>query len=99
MTQPYATHVRPRREPRRHSIDAVFSFLVEYLTAHRGRPPTTREIGDHFAIRSTSTVRNLLRRLARQGRLDLFPGARGIEIPNSQWLYTGPTDSKGAALK
>jgi repressor LexA len=44
----------------------IFDFLVEYVDAH-GYPPTVREIGEFFAIRSTNGVHDHLRALEKKG--------------------------------
>src|SRR5258708_13415622 len=48
------------------------SQVLEYIRtsiAHRGYPPTLREIGAHMGIRSTNGVNDHLRALERKGSL------------------------------
>lgn len=53
----------------------VLSFVDEY-SRREGYPPTLREIGLHFGIRSTHAVTDHLRPLARKLLLDLGPHGR-----------------------
>lgn len=48
---------------------AILSFIHEYIAAN-GFPPTVREIGSHFGIRSTNGVSDHLKSLQRKGYLD-----------------------------
>jgi len=48
---------------------AVLDFL-RAETRRRGLPPTIREIGAHFGLRSTGSVRDHLRALERKGYID-----------------------------
>jgi hypothetical protein len=59
---------------------AVLRFITDHRTAH-GYPPTLREIGKHFGLRSTNGVNDHLRALERKGfivRGDML--SRGIRI-------------------
>ncbi len=47
---------------------AVLAFISEYRSV-RGYPPTLREIGTRFGIRSTNGVNDHLRALERKGHL------------------------------
>ena len=58
----------------------VYEFILGHMESLL-RPPTIREIGDHFGMRSTGTVRDNLRALQRKGYIRLKPrSARGIEL-------------------
>jgi len=58
----------------------VYEFILLHIE-NTQRPPTIREIGDHFGMRSTGTVRDNLRALDRKGYIRLRPhSARGIEL-------------------
>lgn len=58
----------------------VLDFIRTEITKH-GCPPTMREIGDRFDIRSTNGVRCLLQTLERKGAIKRKPySSRGIEL-------------------
>jgi len=58
----------------------VYEFILSYME-NTLRPPTIREIGDHFGMRSTGTVRDNLRALAKKGYIRQRPrSARGIAL-------------------
>jgi repressor LexA len=44
----------------------IFDFLIEHVSKH-GYPPTVREIGEFFSIRSTNGVHDHLRALEKKG--------------------------------
>ena len=48
---------------------AVLDFIGSEI-ARQGRPPTIREIGEHFGLSSTGSVRDHLRALERKGHND-----------------------------
>ena len=58
----------------------IFEF-IKGLIRSKGRPPSIREIGEQFAIRSTNGVRAVLEALERKGfiRRDRYT-SRGIEL-------------------
>jgi repressor LexA len=58
----------------------IFEFIKGLIRA-KGRPPSIREIGEQFAIRSTNGVRAVLEALERKGyiRRDRYT-SRGIEL-------------------
>ena len=59
---------------------AVLDFICDYIERHKF-PPTVRDIGDHFGIRSPNGVRCHLRVLEKQGVIYRHPGlARGIVV-------------------
>jgi repressor LexA len=63
--------------PRQHKI---LEFIVEF-TVQRGYPPTLREIGERFGIRSTKGVQDHIDALQRKGYLRRRPSiSRGIEV-------------------
>lgn len=58
----------------------VYEFILHCME-NSLRPPTIREIGDHFGMRSTGTVRDNLFALQKKGYIRLKPrSARGIEL-------------------
>jgi repressor LexA len=58
----------------------VYDFIVACIE-HDQRPPTIREIGEHFGMRSTGTVRDNLHALEKKGQIRLRArAARGIEL-------------------
>jgi SOS-response transcriptional repressor LexA len=65
---------------------AILSFITGCVE-DRGYPPTLREIGDHFGIRSTNGVNDHLRALERRGlirREGLH--SRAIRIVGVRWI-------------
>jgi repressor LexA len=60
--------------------EAVLQFIRQHIQ-EQGFPPTLREIGRHFGIRSTKGVNDHLVALERKGRIKRYPElSRGIEI-------------------
>jgi|SRR5579864_1543742 len=65
--------------------DEVYRFVVEYLQANGGRPPTIREIGKALSITSTSHVQYVLTGLERRGMITRQPNkSRGIVLDGRQ---------------
>ena len=61
---------------------AILDFIRAEI-ARRGRPPTIREIGERFGLRSTGSVRDHLRALERKGHIDRQRHlSRGIALRN-----------------
>lgn len=63
--------------PHQHSSaerDAELLAFIRSCVANLGRPPSTREIGEHFGLSSSSTTHNWLNRLKREGKLMSEPG-------------------------
>jgi repressor LexA len=58
--------------------EKVFRFVYERLL--EGRPPTFQEVADHLGFQTAQTAREHLERLARDGRLEKLPGARGYRV-------------------
>jgi repressor LexA len=59
---------------------AILTF-IEAATDRHGRPPTVREIADHFGYRSPRAVSDHLDALERKGALRRQPGtARGLAV-------------------
>jgi repressor LexA len=58
--------------------------IYEFIRAeimHKGYPPTYREIGEHFGIRSTNGVKRTLDALRKKGYLERKPMiSRGLEL-------------------
>lgn len=54
--------------------DAELLAYIRSYVAERGYPPSTREIGEHFGLKSSSTTHNWLNRLKREGKLVSEPG-------------------------
>ena len=58
----------------------IFDYLVEF-SQREGYPPTMREIGEFFGIRSTNAVHEHLRALERKGWVERAEGAsRGVRV-------------------
>ncbi len=58
----------------------VYEFILGHMQ-NTFCPPTIREIGEHFGMRSTGTVRDNLHALERKGYIRLKPrSSRGIEL-------------------
>ncbi len=58
----------------------IFDFLVEHISAH-GFPPSMREVGQFFGIKSTNGVSDHLRALERKGYISRSAQkGRGIQI-------------------
>jgi len=61
----------------------ILAFIVR-VQASQGAPPTLREIGRRFGIRSTNGVQYYLDLLERSGAIRRWPGrARGISLASS----------------
>ncbi|MCL2102279.1 MAG: transcriptional repressor LexA [Fibromonadales bacterium] len=61
----------------------IYNYVKEFIL-NRKYPPTIREIGDEFGIRSTNGVRDALNALERKGLIKKFSNqARGIALPPS----------------
>jgi repressor LexA len=66
----------------------IYHFVREFIS-ERKYPPTIREIGDKFGIKSTNGVRDALKSLERKGLIRKFSNqARGIEVLESSWAKT-----------
>ncbi len=60
--------------------EAILAYIVRFQAEH-GAPPTVREIGDRFSIRSTNGVCYHLDLLEREGMIQRRKGhARGIQL-------------------
>jgi len=58
----------------------VFEFIAGYSRV-KGRPPTVRDIGEKFNLRSTGSVRSYLEALEKKGYISRQPGiSRGITV-------------------
>lgn len=58
--------------------------FVRSTTADQGYPPSLAEIGHHFGIRSSSSVRHRLTRLAQVGLVSTRPGlARTVVVADA----------------
>lgn len=58
----------------------VLEFIKAYSKEHR-RPPTQKEIQDHFQFSSLNSVGCHLKRLVRHGRIEHTPDiSRGIRV-------------------
>jgi len=61
----------------------IYNYVKEFIFLHK-YPPTIREIGDKFGIKSTNGVRDALNALERKGLIKkLSNQARGIALPQS----------------
>ena len=62
---------------------AVYAFITETLR-ERGYPPTVREIGEYFNMKSTGSVRDHLGALEKKGFIRRIANtSRGIELVNA----------------
>ena len=60
--------------------EAILNFIVDHIQ-DQGFPPTLREIGGHFGIRSTKGVNDHLAALEKKGRIKRHSDlSRGIEV-------------------
>ena len=71
----------PRTAPTLTDLEQrILDYMVVYLRAHTYQP-SIREIGQHFGIKSTKTVSELLQSLADKGVVERNPSrSRGIRI-------------------
>jgi repressor LexA len=61
----------------------IYNYVKDFFLLHN-YPPTIREIGENFGIKSTNGVRDALNALERKGLIKkLSNQARGIELPQS----------------
>lgn len=71
---------RPLTERQREVLD-----FIRVRVRDNHRPPTVREIGDHFEIRSTNGVRVILDALEKKGHLKRSPRlSRGLSVIESE---------------
>ncbi|MDR0516376.1 MAG: transcriptional repressor LexA [Fibromonadaceae bacterium] len=64
----------------------IYDFVQKFIHSHK-YPPTIREIGDKFGIKSTNGVREALKALEKKGFIKKFSNqARGIGILDSETL-------------
>lgn len=65
--------------------DDVYAFVVAYLQANNGIPPTIREIGNAVGISSTSHVDYALEGLEKRGLISRKPHvSRSIRLQDKQ---------------
>lgn len=58
----------------------VLAYIRGYLTEHK-RPPSLRDIGHHFGIKSHGNVHRVVKRLATLGYITMKPGvSRSINV-------------------
>jgi repressor LexA len=58
----------------------IFDFITQYIR-ELSKPPTFREIGKRFAIKSTNGVKSLLTAIEKKGFLKVYPRiSRGIQL-------------------
>lgn len=71
------------RQPLTERQQAIYEFLRDSIQSD-GRPPTMREIGERFLMRSTNGVRETLEAIERKGYIKRAPYlSRGIELVES----------------
>jgi len=59
---------------------AIYGYIKDFILSHKF-PPTIREIGEKFGIKSTNGVRDALNALEKKGLIKKFSNrARGIEL-------------------
>ncbi len=94
--RPFSEHQsRPLTERQRE----VLAF-IRIRVRENHRPPTVREIGDHFEIRSTNGVRVILDALEKKGFLKRSPRlSRGLSVVDTDPASLGAAESptSGAA--
>lgn len=62
----------------------ILGFIIDHRAA-TGFPPSIREIGDRFEIRSTNGVNDHLRALEKKGRIRRQPMiSRGIQVVHEE---------------
>ena len=62
---------------------AIYSYIKDFILSHK-YPPTIREIGDKFGIKSTNGVRDALKALEIKGYIKKrLNQARGIALPRN----------------
>ena len=70
----------------------VYDYILAY-TEHHGHPPTQKEIGDHFGLKSLGSVQKYLQYLNKEGLLENhWNHRRGIEVKSP----TKPTSENDA---
>ena len=63
---------------------AIYGYIKDFISA-RGYPPTIREIGDKFGMKSTNGVRDVLQSLDKKGMLKKRSNqARGLELAHKE---------------
>ena len=74
---------------RKHDLDEIFKFIVDFKRVNDGISPTLKEIGDSCNISSKCVVSNSLRRLERQGKIELIghKKSRMIKVIGGRWLF------------
>jgi len=73
---------------------AIYGYIKDYILTHK-YPPTIREIGDRFGIKSTNGVRDALKALELKGYIKKISNqARGIALPKKAF----PTSAHTAHL-
>lgn len=77
--------------------DTIFGYIVDFKRQNDGISPTMREIGRFAGIDSTSHISWYLRRLQRDGKIELIKnGARGIVVKGGKWeISAGTITAKG----
>lgn len=90
---PENPHGRLRRGQGQARADAIYAWIVAYMTEHHGLPPTYADISAAFFLEK-STVKYYLHKLEAQGRIAFFPdlhlsAARNFYLPGATW--TPPT--------
>lgn len=72
---------------------SILAFIQKFQRA-QSMPPTYREIGEAFGIRSTNGVRSILSSIEKKGRIRLMPKvSRGIQVVET--ADPAMVDSKG----
>ncbi|OGK00016.1 MAG: repressor LexA, partial [Candidatus Raymondbacteria bacterium RifOxyB12_full_50_8] len=62
----------------------IYDFIADYIKLH-SKPPTFREIGAEFDIRSTNGVRSILSALSQKGHITIESRvSRGIQLVHTQ---------------
>ena len=75
----------------------VYDYIVAY-NEHHGHPPTQKEIGDHFGLKSLGSVQKYLQYLNKEGLLENhWNHRRGIEV-KSPLKYIAENDAEQIPL-
>lgn len=85
---PQNPHGRLHRGEGKARAEALYSWIVAYMEAHYGLPPTYAEMGEAFQL-GKNTVAYYLKRLAASEKIVFYEGPagspRGFYLPGSTW--------------
>jgi repressor LexA len=82
------------RASQRASVATIEGFIAEH-----GYPPTIRELGSLWGVRSTNAVACRLRHLERRGYLEIEPHrVRGIRVVKRARVFVAPARDDGGRV-